>query len=65
MSKKVKCCGDAFIAGFISAYVSQKSLEKCIAMAVACGAANALSIDPGDVSKQTVLKCFKQVKINS
>ena len=58
-------CGDAFIAGFIGAYIKHKSLEECVSLAVACGAANASSIDPGEVSKRMVLKYFNQVKINS
>ncbi|MBU4332854.1 MAG: 1-phosphofructokinase family hexose kinase [Candidatus Omnitrophica bacterium] len=58
-------CGDAFIAGFVGLYIKNRPLEECVSWAVACGAANASSIDPGEVSKQTVLECFKQVKINS
>src|SRR3989339_421523 len=57
-------CGDAFIAGFIGSYIRNKSLEECVALAVACGAANASSIDPGEVSRQRVIQYFKQVKIN-
>jgi len=58
-------CGDAFIGGFIASYVRNKSLGESVRMAVSCGAANALSINPGFINKTKVKKLFKQVKIQN
>ncbi|UCD15581.1 MAG: 1-phosphofructokinase family hexose kinase [Candidatus Omnitrophota bacterium] len=58
-------CGDAFIAGFISSFIKNSSFPECARMAVSCGAANALSINPGFIKPATVKKIFKQVKIDS
>jgi tagatose 6-phosphate kinase len=56
-------CGDAFIAGFIASYIGNKNLKECLKMAVACGAANALSINPGFISPGAIRKIFRKVKI--
>ena len=57
-------CGDAFIAGFIASHCSNKSFTDCVKMAVACGAANVLSINPGDIEAKKLNKILKQVKLN-
>ncbi len=56
-------CGDAFIAGFIGSYIYGKQLSDCISIAVACGAANAASVDPGDINRKKQREFLKMVKI--
>jgi len=56
-------CGDAYIGGFIAAHSLKKSFTECIKTGVACGAANALSLNPGDIKKNIVNKLYKQVTI--
>jgi 1-phosphofructokinase family hexose kinase len=56
-------CGDAFIGGFISSYIGKRSFSNSIKMAVACGAANVLSLNPGFISLPTVKKIFKQINL--
>jgi len=58
-------CGDAFIAGFISSYLKHKTLKECVRMATACGAANALSINPGFIDTITIKKIYKQVNLRN
>jgi tagatose 6-phosphate kinase len=58
-------CGDAFIAGFIASLAHNKSLAECVRMAVACGAANALSINPGFIKQRTVKEIFKKIKLRN
>ena len=56
-------CGDAFIAGFIASYSRGKYFGECVRMAVACGAANALSFNPGSIKPGAIKQLYKQVKI--
>jgi fructose-1-phosphate kinase PfkB-like protein len=56
-------CGDSFIAGFLTAHIKQRSFMACSAYAVACGSANAMSIDPGDVQKKTINSIYKRIQI--
>ncbi|MBU1122711.1 MAG: 1-phosphofructokinase family hexose kinase [Candidatus Omnitrophota bacterium] len=58
-------CGDAFIAGFISSFINGKSFSDSSKIAVSCGAANALSINPGFIKLSIVKKIFGQVKIKN
>jgi len=58
-------CGDAFIAGFISAYLKNKSFSECVRLATSCGAANALSINPGFINVTTLKKISAKVKLRS
>ena len=44
-------CGDAFNAGFIFSYLRKKNLADCLGLGVACGSANALSLNPGFIRR--------------
>jgi 1-phosphofructokinase family hexose kinase len=56
-------CGDAFIGGFITSLVRNKSFSECVKMAVACGAANALSINPGFIKPRVLKRILTRIKI--
>jgi 1-phosphofructokinase family hexose kinase len=56
-------CGDAFIAGFIAAYQKKNPLSECISLAVACGAANAASVNPGEIDAKAVRDILKNIKV--
>ncbi len=56
-------CGDAFIGGFVASYIDKKDFTECVRMAVSCGAANALSINPGSIKSGAIKKIYRQVKI--
>lgn len=56
-------CGDAFLAGFIHTHRKTHSLLPCTQIAVACGAANALTTTPGLVNPNEVTKLLQQIKI--
>jgi len=43
-------CGDAFIAGFLASRRKGETFEKSARLAVACGTANVLSINPGHIA---------------
>ncbi len=58
-------CGDAFLAGFIAYYLNGKDLEDCVRAATAAGAANALSLKPGDLKKRSFEKLMKEVKVEA
>ncbi len=57
-------CGDSFIAGFLAYMVRGLGFTDCVRMAVACGAANALSIDPGSVKRSEVKRMYNKVRIS-
>jgi len=54
-------CGDAFNAGFLAAFVRKQNIACCLRLAVACGAANALSINPGFIKAALRKRIYKQV----
>ncbi len=56
-------CGDAFIGGFIASRIRNESFVESVRMAVACGAANALSMNPGFIRPSAVREILKKVKI--
>jgi len=56
-------CGDSFIAGFVASMNNRDSFENSIRLAVACGTANAFTINPGDVKLQLIKKIYNKVKI--
>ena len=56
-------CGDAFVAGYISAYLNKNSFQDCARFASACGCVNAMSINPGEISLKTLDKVLKRTKI--
>ena len=56
-------CGDAFIAGFIASLINKKSFSHCVKMAVACGAANVLHVNPGFIKSSDLKKVLKQTEI--
>ncbi|MFH1767627.1 MAG: 1-phosphofructokinase family hexose kinase [Candidatus Omnitrophota bacterium] len=56
-------CGDAFIAGFIAAYLRNNPFSHCLKQAVACGTANVLSLNPGFIKPGTLKSIIRQVKI--
>ncbi len=55
-------CGDAFLGAFISQYIFNKPLKTCFKLALACGAANTLKIEPGLFDKDVALNLQKRVK---
>ena len=56
--------GDAFLAGFISDYYENNNVLKCFKKAIACGAANTLTIGPGFFKREHVEKLMKKVKVS-
>lgn len=56
-------CGDAFIAGFIASLINKKSFSHCVKMAVACGAANVLHVNPGFIRSSDLKKVLKQTEV--
>ncbi|MBP7088476.1 MAG: 1-phosphofructokinase family hexose kinase [Candidatus Omnitrophica bacterium] len=58
-------CGDAFIAGFISAYLKNKNFSECVRLATSCGTANALSINPGFINLATLKKISAKVRLSN
>lgn len=56
-------CGDAFIAGLSSALYNRESIQDAILMATACGAANALSVNPGFIKPGSIKQNLEKVKI--
>ena len=56
-------CGDSFTAGFIAKLTSNKSIEECVRCAIACGSANALSIDPGTIDLKNVHEIERKIQI--
>lgn len=58
-------CGDAFIGGFIAYCINNRSLADCVRMAVACGAANTLHINPGFIKPADLKRIYKEVKIKN
>lgn len=56
-------CGDAFIAGFCAARLDNKPFDECVRLAIACGSANALKIDPGHVDRNEVRRFLKEIAI--
>ena len=58
-------CGDAFIAGFIASQVKNRSFKESFRAAVACGAANTQSVNPGFIKRSHVGKIIKCVRIKS
>jgi len=65
---KVKCrnhvgCGDAFIGGLIASFMGKEDFVPMLRMAVATGTANAMSLQPGAVTKRSIAKVRNKVKI--
>jgi fructose-1-phosphate kinase PfkB-like protein len=56
-------CGDAFIAGFLYAYSNSIRFATSVKSAVACGAANAISITPGSISRRQLQKTLSRVRL--
>ncbi|MBF0254561.1 MAG: 1-phosphofructokinase family hexose kinase [Candidatus Omnitrophica bacterium] len=56
--------GDAFLAGFIAADLAGSDLRKCLVWATACGAANAMGIQPGAIDKKVVKELKSRVTIS-
>jgi 1-phosphofructokinase/tagatose 6-phosphate kinase len=55
--------GDSFLAGFVSAKVSGKSLNDCLRYGVACGAANTQKYGAGVFDPHEVKKLLPKVKV--
>jgi tagatose 6-phosphate kinase len=55
-------CGDAMLAGMAVALAQGSEMPAAIRFGVACGAANALSMQPGDVRLADVKKLLRQVR---
>ena len=58
-------CGDAFIAGFLYAYSNSIRFATAVKSAVACGAANAISITPGLISRKQLQKTLPRVSLKN
>lgn len=58
-------CGDSFVAGFLWAYLKNKSFADCIRYGSACGCVNAVTVNPGSVSLSQVVRVVKKVTITS
>lgn len=55
--------GDALLAGFVAAHFRKRSFRDCVRMAVAAGSANALGSVPGGVTKRSVERMFRKIKV--
>ena len=58
-------CGDAFLAGFVLSLVCKKSLREAVKLGVGCGAANAISINPGFIEKKDLGRLIKKVRLKA
>ena len=56
-------CGDAFVAGFMSAIYKKKSITDAITTANACGAANATNVSPGFIKPNKIKNLRKEISI--
>jgi fructose-1-phosphate kinase PfkB-like protein len=56
-------CGDAAVAGFLSAQARRKDFSLCVAYAAACGSANMRADVPGGIIKKNVQHAFTRRKI--
>ncbi|UCG35784.1 MAG: 1-phosphofructokinase family hexose kinase [Candidatus Omnitrophota bacterium] len=56
-------CGDAFLAGFVLSVVRKKSLKESLTLGVACGAANAASISPGFIKRESLGGIIKKIQL--
>ncbi|MBF0594234.1 MAG: hypothetical protein HQL22_04635 [Candidatus Omnitrophica bacterium] len=56
-------CGDVCLAGFLAGHVHGWSFEKAVRFAAAAGSANVGREVPGDISKASVVKVQKSVKM--
>ncbi len=57
-------CGDSVVAGFIAARERGLDFKNTVGFAVACGAADALTVKPGEIRKAAVQKLAGKIKIN-
>ncbi|MHA1725864.1 MAG: 1-phosphofructokinase family hexose kinase [Promethearchaeota archaeon] len=57
-------CGDSFLGGFCYNYFQEKSILECFRLALACGAANALTSGPGMFRKKNVDSLLFKTKIH-
>ena len=56
-------CGDAFVAGFLTGLLRDKSMASCLRRAIACGAASALTPSAGAIEPPAVARLAKKVEI--
>lgn len=56
-------CGDAALAGFLSAHFSGRDLRACAALSAACGHANMRTDLPGGIVKKNVQYAFSRRKV--
>ena len=56
-------CGDAMIGGFLYGYHKSRDIGQCLKTAVAAGAANCLSLQPGQLTLDQVWRLRKEVKL--
>jgi 1-phosphofructokinase family hexose kinase len=61
--KNLVGCGDAFIAGFVASFLRHKPLQDSLRLAIACGTANMLELNPGFLKKRDIRKLLKKVRI--
>ena len=58
-------CGDAMMAGFLYDYEKGQTIAACLKTAVAAGAANCLSLQPGNVTREQIMNLRKKVQLRS
>jgi 1-phosphofructokinase len=58
-------CGDALVAGFAFAILHGYQLQETLKFAVACGAANLFSLEPGRFKLETLAQIMPQVHIRA
>ncbi len=56
--------GDSFVGGFFHAWSRQQSFAECVRLAVACGTANATTVDPGDIQEALVQRLLPRVRVD-
>ncbi len=63
-TKNTVGCGDALVGGFLYSWMQSRDFVASCVMAVACGTANALTINPGVISLKEVYRLKKRIKVN-
>lgn len=56
-------CGDAFLAGYLAGLSRHEPLAECLRLAVACGAANALSDVAGEIDADRVAALARRARL--
>lgn len=56
-------CGDAFLGGFLAAFLRGHSFSQALKFAVGCGTSNAQAMIPGKIDGKKALRLSQDIKI--